>query len=677
MNNKHLFQFPVILFVFGLLAACGGSGGGLGGGGGGGTITSITVTPADPSLPLGRITQLVATTNKGADITAAGTTTWNSSNTAVATVTATGLVAPAGGATAGQTATLTATDTVSGVFGTTVVTIATAPTTFTVGGVSDPLAAQQWHLNNTGQAAYADSGGVAGQDINVNSVYSSYGIDGTGVTVAVVDSGLEIAHEDLGANVVPGGSWDFVSNDTDPTNPDPTGDHGTAVAGLIAADRNSVGGIGVASGASLKGFNPLENQSNANFADSLGGSAASPNSRDVSVFNQSYGVSFVMPVSVPSAIEDTLAYGVNNLRNGKGALYVKAAGNGYDDNGFASYGLCDEAIIRGLSCENVNVDEENTLPYNIVVGAVNADGLKSSYSTSGSALWVSATGGEFGANNSIVGGAPAYVYEPAMISTDQSGCGQGYSRTGVGYSTFDRGGAPNTSCNYTNGMNGTSSATPVTVGVIALMLEANPALTWRDVKHILASTSTQVNAAKAAISINLSNGSYVVEPAWVTNFAGYHFHNWYGFGRVNAAAAVAAARTYVYGSLGTFQNTGWLNSGTVNAAIPDNSTAGASHVIVVPDALTVEAVQIRVSATHPWVGDLTFELTSPVGTRSVLKTSYDGMANNGASGFNNFQLASNAFYGEPAAGDWTLKVVDGWAVGTGTFNNWKIKVYGH
>src|SRR5256885_12790153 len=127
-----------------------------------------------------------------------------------------------------------------------------------------------------------------------------------------------------------------------------------------------------------------------------------------------------------------------------------------------------------------------------------------------------------------------------MGTTDQSGCVKGYSTNpanngGINNgSSFDNGVAPNgdvlnAACNYPNGMNGTSSATPVTVGAIALILEANPALTWRDVKHILASTARQIDAARAAVSYTLTGngGTYVAEPAWTTNFAGFKFHNWY------------------------------------------------------------------------------------------------------------------------------------------------------
>jgi subtilisin-like proprotein convertase family protein len=428
----------------------------------------------------------------------------------------------------------------------------------------------------------------------------------------------------------------------------------------------------VAPEARLKGFNFLSSdQAQTKFIASLGGSTSNPNSSDVFVFNQSFGVSLNHDSPIDPLDEGQYLSGVTNLRGGKGALYVKAAGNGFN-------GPCG---ATGLSCENANFDPSNTLPYQIVAGAVSADGIKASYSTAGSAIWVSAPGGEFG-RNAVAGGAAGTVdVEPAMVTTDQSGCVNGYSRTGIGVnngSTFDNGGAPNTSCNYTNGMNGTSSATPVTVGAIALILEANPALTWRDVKHILASKARQIDAGRAAVSVTLgSGGAYIAEPAWTTNFAGFKFHNWYGFGMVDASAAVNMARTYTLGQLGTLANTGFIASGALGLAIPDNSSIGATSTLDVPSTpgvQTIEAVQIRVSATHTFTGDLGIELISPKGTRSVLKNIRDQF---NSADLSNMVLLSNAFYGENPTGTWTIKVVDGEAVDTGTLDNWGIRVYGH
>jgi subtilisin family serine protease len=560
---------------------------------------------------------------------------------------------------------------------------------FSIGTVSDPLATQQWHLKNTGQNAFADVGGTAGMDINVEPVFSNFGFTGANVTVAVVDSGLEIAHEDLAANVVPNGSWNFNNSTTDPTNTAATtGDHGTEVGGLIAMARNLVGGIGVAPKAQLKGFNflSMSPQTVTGLIDSLGGSTANPNSSDVFVFNQSFGISPTDDTQINPTREAQYLSGVTNLRGGKGALYVKAAGNGFKNMGVTNNTNCAGANATGLSCENANFDPSNTIPYQIVVGAVNADGVKASYSTTGSAIWVSAPGGEFGLNAAVFGAASPEAFEPAMVTTDQSGCTIGKSRTGANTSSFNNGTIPNTNtnCNYTNTMNGTSSATPVTAGVIALILEANPALTWRDVKHILASTARQIDAARTAVTVLLPNpvlnSPYIAEPAWTTNHAtpqSFKFHDWYGFGMVDASAAVNKARTYALGQLGTFVDTGFISSATLSVAIPDDSVTGATSTLTVPSTPVqfVEAVQISVTATHPFTGDLGIELISPLSTRSVLKNIRDGFAN--SADLNGMVLLSNAFYGENPAGTWTIKVVDGAALDTGTLTNWKIRVFGH
>lgn len=557
------------------------------------------------------------------------------------------------------------------------------PTPFSLANLNDPLVGQQWHLKNTGQKAFADLAGVAGMDINVDPVFN-LGITGQNVTVAVVDSGLEIAHEDLAANVVPGGSWNFNTNTTDPTNTvDTTGDHGTSVSGLIAmAMNNAKGGIGVAPRAGLKGFNFLSMAvpTGQAFVDSLGASSSNPNSSDVFIFNQSFGIDTNTPTLVLPLEENQYLAGVTSLRGGKGALYVKAAGNGFNSIGTV------DCTGTGLTCENANFDPANTLPYQIVVGAVNASGIKASYSTAGSAIWVSAPGGEFGRNAALFGGAGTVAVEPAMVTTDQSGCANGFATNTVeNGSYFDDGLAvppgavvPNPLCNYTNGMNGTSSATPVTAGVIALMLEANPALTWRDIKHILALSARKIDGTGGAVNGPLAG--YIAEPGWFVNGAGFNFHNWYGFGMVDASAAVNTAKTYTLGLLGTFTNTPFIPSAVLNLAIPNLSATGASSTIPVPTGTVsfIEAVQIRVSVAHPAVGELGIEVMSPAGTRSVVKNIEDGYFS--SANLSNQVFLSNAFYGENPAGQWTIKVVDGFDITSGnkgTLTSWAIRVYGH
>jgi len=483
----------------------------------------------------------------------------------------------------------------------------------------DPLYAYQWHINNSGQANFSRSTGIPSKDINVDSVIAA-GYLGANVNVAVLDTGLEIAHEDLAANAVTHGSWDFVSNDTNPTNTATTGDHGTSVAGLIAATGwNGKGGRGVAPKASLKGFNILRNQTVGNYARALGGFA---NSADVDIFNQSFGVKVDYDINMNRYIEAQYLSGVTHLRGGKGAIYVKSAGNGYRGiwvlDRFINCNT-DYGANTGLTCQNANMDPWNTIPYNVVVGALNANGVKSSYSSSGSSIWVSAPGGEYGS------------HAPAMITTDQSNCSKGYVRTGGrAINEFDTvsggvGHTENFSCNYTSSFNGTSSSAPS-------------------------------------------------EPRWLTNGAGYKFHNYYGFGGVDVASAVAAAKSYVSGSMGAF-GTSVNKSGAVNLTIPNNSAAGLLNTITVNEERTIESIQLQVNITHESSGVLAIEVTSPSMTKSVLMTPLNvfGASND----LTDMVMLSNAFYGEPSNGDWTIKVVDPLVGNAGQLNDWQIKVFEH
>ena len=556
---------------------------------------------------------------------------------------------------------------------------------------SDPLSGQQWYLNNTEQKAFARDSGTLGVDIN----WLGNGKTGNGVIVAIIDSGLDIVHEDLRGNVVNGGSWDFSCADSNPTSLKVSGDHGTAVAGIIAArGGNGVGITGVAGRALLKAFNVLadNNRTTSNYLASLGGSDNAPKSSDVSVFNQSYGLSTVHHVvtskTVFKLLEKQYEYGVSKLRGGKGAIYVKSTGNGfiaYNANGVPA--LCREANKLGVSCQNTNMDPTNTLPYNIIVGAVNADGIKASYSATGSSLWISAPGGEHGLNNpdkipdSVRGDIPESYYKPAILTTDQTGCVNGYSPS-LPYNYFEKGSADNPDCNYASTFNGTSAATPIVSGVVALLLETNPNLTWRDVKHILAITARQIDKESAAIKLR----GYEAKQGWVTNKAGYKFHNYYGFGLVDTYKAINKAKNYST-DLGEFKVGGWVASKIAKdkGKIPDANSKGVSSIINYPSITVadgimkgitvVETVQVMITISHINIGELGIELYSPSGTKSILLPAFNGFT--GDKNLRGTLFASNAFYGENAVGNWTLRVIDMHSERVGRLGYWKIRIYGH
>ncbi len=548
---------------------------------------------------------------------------------------------------------------------------------------SDPLFQYQWHLKNNGQKTFSSTEGKPGQDVNLSRTWEE-GCTGNGVVIAIVDTGLEIDHEDLKANVVKNGSWDFIDNDTNPTDTlGFMGDHGTSVAGLAAAQGwNGVGGRGVAPRASLKGFNLLASYLTfltGNEIAALGGSTDRPNAADVDIFNLSYGSLLFDDYRVDPIYEKQLAWGTSNLRNGKGALYVVSSGNFL--SGFYLFGCSD---VSGLPCYSANLNPNNTLPFIILVGAVNADGLKSSYSVPGSNLWISAPGGEFGVNEAWmskmfgsgvnVDDVEEYYFQPAILTTDQSGCANGYSPNHLANQFNDATHDENQNCNYTASFNGTSSSAPIVSGAIALLLELNPNLTWRDVKFILASTASQVDATFDAIEVPLVGGNYMAEPGWITNAADFTFHNWYGFGRIDVDAAIELATTYDV-SMDSLTDSGWIDGVPMNLSIPDFSVEGVEDTINVLAALTVEAVQVRVKVTHSYSGDIGIELTSPSGTVSIPL----GINNNFGSteDLNNIVLMSNAYYGEISQGDWKIKIVDGRNEDSGFLVSWGIRIYGH
>jgi kexin len=500
----------------------------------------------------------------------------------------------------------------------------------------DPLYSEQWHLKNTGQSG-AGSTGIAGQDLNVEPVWTTN--KGSGVRVAVVDDGLEIAHEDLAANVAANDlSYNYVTSSNDPTNPtsDATSGHGTAVAGIIAArDSNGVGVSGVAPRANLVGYNFLQSSTTVNEADALTRGAAA-----ISVFNNSWGPGGGNGnlSSAPSIFASAIDTGLTSGRGGKGSVYVFAAGNGAPQANSNYHGV---ANAHGV----------------MAAAAVNDQGKQSIYSESGANLWISAPGGEFCDTHTIT-------------TTDRTGAvGENPPAPATGYADY-----VNTS--YTRCMNGTSSATPGVSGVVALMLAANSNLGWRDVRLILAQSARMNDATDAG---------------WFTNGGGFHFNHKYGFGVADANAAVTLASGWSNVGAEVTQSS---TTASPNTPIPDATlsgsvvTAGApvtSTITVAAGAVTnIEYMEITFSAAdHTYMGDLEVTLSHTGGatsrlaeTHACLDTSSPPLVVACTAPYNGWVFGSSAHLGESPAGTWTLTVTDRGAGDTGHLQSWGMKFYG-
>ncbi|MEQ1533911.1 MAG: S8 family serine peptidase [Sideroxydans sp.] len=532
---------------------------------------------------------------------------------------------------------------------------------------TDPLLAKQWHLLNASQVSSTGTVAKANEDINVTP---AWGITkGAGVRIAIVDDGLEIAHEDLASNLAPTGqSHDFVTGGSDPTNDpaDLTAGHGTAVAGIVAArDLNGLGGAGVAPRATLVGYNFLQNSTSANEIDAM-----TLNASSVSISSNSWGATDDTGEFTPSRFSwrNAIDTGLNTGRMGKGTVYVWAAGNG---------GAVKDPKYPTFLMDNSNYDGRANYRGVMAVGAVNHLGVQSSYSESGANLWVAAPGGESCATH-------------AITSVDRTG-GVGLNQANTLNDYANR--------NYTQCMNGTSSATPMVSGVVALMLAANPNLGWRDVRIILAQTArandfgTCSSVPAAGVPCPATNTGWFLNGTGVSSATTprYYFNHKYGFGVVDAGAAVTAAKTWVNVGAQLTDTTAlrvvpasntipdYVIPTTANPTPPGNAGISDTLTVTASPVSSIEWVEINFSATHAYPGDLDITLTSPSGAVSQLTLPHlcGGQAGACSTNLSAWTFGSAAHLGEAANGTWTMTVKDGLVGAAGTFNSWQLKFYGH
>ncbi len=551
--------------------------------------------------------------------------------------------------------------------------------------VGDPIKVHQWHLKNTGQTAFALSGGRSGEDIHLEQTIRER-ILGKDIRIAVSDTGVLETHRGLRGNILPNASRNYLNNfaqvltwngTSTPDVNDAGNAHGTGVAGLIAEQGwLGIGARGVAPLAKIAGFLFIQAQEQLVAAGLLTVAYLDQYRGDFDIFNYSWGDAQCALTEYPDSLRDRLKLSAETLRGGKGAVMIKAAGNEF----VASLDDCylnqpPTAFYLG----NSNFSEDSASPHIITVAAVSAEGVSSSYSSPGANIWIAAPGGEYGWT--VSPNNQAIHLEPAMVTTDFVGANRGLKTFSQTRNSFDTGAAPNAEFEHMATFNGTSSASPVVAGAVALLLSTNPNLTYRDVKHILATTADKIEPAAAATphpqaASNLAGHTY--EQGWITNAGGMNFHNWYGFGRVHVDRAVAMAKNYV-SPLGVQKetNTGatWkYDSGNLNnLAVPPASATGVTNALTVTENYKVEAIQVRLSAAQ-CIGALGVELTSPSGTKSILMNINSMILD---AEIESHIFVSNAFYNENSVGAWTLKLIGGRANCTTQWRNWQLNVIGH
>jgi subtilisin-like proprotein convertase family protein len=447
--------------------------------------------------------------------------------------------------------------------------------------------------------------------IGLDLVYDQY--RGSGVKVGVYDTGIQSSHVGLKQNYL--ASLELGSGNG------AGGSHGTAVAGIIAAAANDgESGIGIASKASLTGVNVFGTSS-----DML---ASMQQMGRFDVVNNSWGwterYADGTDTTFGRAFVASLDAAAQKGRGGLGTIVVNSAGNDW---------------LKGRV--DANSSEFSASRATITVGAVTDADFVAGYSNRGASLLVS---------------APSSGGSKGIATTDMTGS--------AGYSSGDS----------TTTFGGTSAAAPIVSGVVALMLEANPNLGWRDVQDILALSAEHVGSAIGTAPKNGEAYGWTINHANSFNGGGLHFSNDYGFGLVDAHAAVRMAEVWSeFGAAKVSANElSTSSSVTLNRTIADNATT--SFETKIGASVQVEHVELTLNLTHSDVNQMRIQLVSPSGTVSELLASGTGTAESHTNW--NWTFGSEAFRGEDSTGTWTVRLIDTATGAIGTVSSATVTVYG-
>uniref|UniRef100_UPI00358F8360 furin-like protease kpc-1 isoform X2 n=1 Tax=Myxine glutinosa TaxID=7769 RepID=UPI00358F8360 len=458
---------------------------------------------------------------------------------------------------------------------------------------NDPMWPDQWELYNVGQT---QSHGPKRFDLNVMAAWKR-NITGAGVVVSILDDGVDYTHPDLKNNYDPQASFDldnryFLDYDPRPniTNGSHFNWHGTMCAGEVAMEaNNSICGVGVAYDASIGGIRMLDGV----VTDSLEAAALSYNNQHIDVYTCCWGPSDDgIKLSGPKRLASlALQEGAEKGRGGKGSIFVWATGNG------------------GFMGDHCGADGYVGSPYTLAIGSVSAQGLTTFYSESCSALMaVVPTGESFNFRD---------LGNKMVTTVPGGGC--------ISY------------------FSGTSSAAPLASGIIALALQANPRLTWRDVQYLVASTSK--------ITDPLSRG-------WQVNGAGYHTHNEYGFGVMDAGLLVQQAM--LWKSVGPvrickatidMEPQAIQSSGRLELKLKMDGCRDTEHHIS-----SLEHVQVGITLSSRCRGNMGVLLISPFGTISELLA--PRFLDNSTEGLKNWIFLAVQMWGEHPEGIWSLQIFD-------------------
>ncbi len=372
---------------------------------------------------------------------------------------------------------------------------------------ADNLFKEQWHLKSKSGVEL-----VAGADIDAEEAWKITK-GSRDIVVAVIDDGFDLTHPDLRGKDKVVHARDFVDGDRIPFPSDAHNDyHGTPCAGVAIGEENGSGIVGIAPKCA---FMPIRFDLAAD--DDLLWEIFDYVGKRADVISCSWG-----PVPVFAPLGTLLQRKFSEIVNsggprGKGAVLLFAAGNfnapikDYNNRSFEwrhpSQGIKkhSRAILNG-NCAHQDV---------MAIAASTSQNKKSAYSNWGKEISVA---------------APSSNWHPLDPFKKMPGRGiwtTDNENFGLGFTGNSR---------YTGIFGGTSSATPLVAGVAALILSINKTFSAKEVRTIIESSTDKITDESTDIILGHKKGHY--------SGRGKTSHSeWFGHGKVNAAKAVALAKS--------------------------------------------------------------------------------------------------------------------------------------
>lgn len=464
---------------------------------------------------------------------------------------------------------------------------------------NDELWDQQWYLQDTRTMS-----NLPKLDLHVLPCYE-LGITGKGIRVSILDDGIEYTHHDLRENYDAEISYDANDEDVDPTpryDAERSNAHGTRCAGEVAMKANNRKcGVGVAFNAKVGGVRLLDGEVD----DRVEGTALGYAYDKVDIYSASWGPNDDgKTVEGPGRLAtEAMERGIREGRNGKGVIFVWAGGNGgskYDDCN------CDGYIASIYTLSVGSASQQGQFPW---YGEKCASTLTTTYSSG--------------------------AYSDQMIATTDLG----------------------NSCTIKH--TGTSASAPLAAGIIALALEVNPDLTWRDLQHLVVRTS-EYDALRE-------------NEGWIKNAAGYWVNTRFGYGLMNAFGLVSAAANWTTVPEKFLclvdaiqENVTIYHRNDVHLEIDASSCSTINYL---------EHVELQINIDYPVRGNLEVYLTSPLGTKIQLLSRRKN--DSSKQGFRNWKLMSVLTWNENPQGIWKVLITDPTGPSTRTGLIGKFTLYLH